>query len=235
MAEIRKRAALYFRVSTAKQDEGIQRMQMKEHAERMNWNVTEYIDHGVSGAKKQRLALDQLEEDVRAGRVDVVAVVCLDRLGRNLQHLLDLIGMFEDHDVEFVSLREGVDSRTPTGRLMVSLIGAIAEFELSRKRERMSAWRAKRQEDGLPIGPTRKYEFDVAVAIERLNGGESAKTLAREIGCSPSLIYLRIKQSGLPFEKAPVTPERVNGRFLSRAESARRKALKDQGIAEADL
>jgi len=82
------RAASYLRVSTAEQTVQTQRNDLQRYREERGWTVTEYVDEGISGAKESRPALDRLLKDARRRRLDAVVVLRLDRLGRNLRHLI---------------------------------------------------------------------------------------------------------------------------------------------------
>jgi DNA invertase Pin-like site-specific DNA recombinase len=82
------------------------------------------VDKGVSGAKDKRPALDQLVADARRRRFDVLVVWRLDRLGRNLRHLILLLDELNAVGVAFVSLGEGIDTATPAGGLQLHILGA---------------------------------------------------------------------------------------------------------------
>jgi DNA invertase Pin-like site-specific DNA recombinase len=92
------------------------------------WTATEYVDRGVSGAKDRRPALDRLLADARRRRFDVVVCWRLDRLGRNLEHLITLLEDLQALGVAFVSLAGGIDATTPAGRLQMQILAAIADY-----------------------------------------------------------------------------------------------------------
>ena len=89
----------------------------------------EYVDHGVSGAKDSRPALDEMLEAVRLRRVGAVVVTKLDRLARSVRHLITLAAELEALGVDLVVLDQAIDTGTPAGRLMFHVLGSIAEFE----------------------------------------------------------------------------------------------------------
>lgn len=121
-----RRAALYARVSTAGQDPAGQIEALRAAAAARGVEVVgEHVDHGVSGARASRPALDAMLATVRAGGVDVVMVAALDRLGRNLLDLLRLAEELRARGVELVSLREGVDLHSPVGRALFSMLGIV--------------------------------------------------------------------------------------------------------------
>ena len=99
----------------------------------------EYVDVGISGSKEKRPELDRLLVDAHRRRFDVILVWKLDRFGRSLRHLVNLLAELESLGVDFVSLRDNLDLTTPSGRLMFQIIGAMAEFERSLIQERVKA------------------------------------------------------------------------------------------------
>ena len=133
------RAAIYARVSTVDQEPENQLQELRRYAGARGWRRVEYVDRGVSGAKDRRPVLDQLLADARRRRLDVVVCWRLDRLGRNLKHLITLLEELQALGVAFVSLAEGIDATTPAGKLQMHILGAIAEFERERIRERVLA------------------------------------------------------------------------------------------------
>ena len=114
------KAAIYARVSTLDQEPENQLQELRRYLEARGWTGVEYVDRGVSGAKDRRPALDQLLADARRRRFDVVVCWRLDRLGRNLKHLIMLLEELQALGVAFVSLAEGIDATTPAGRLQLS-------------------------------------------------------------------------------------------------------------------
>ena len=181
------KAAIYARVSTLDQEPENQLQELRRYAEARGWTSVEYVDRGVSGAKDRRPALDQLLTDARRRRFDVVVCWRLDRLGRNLKHLITLLEDLQALGVAFVSLAEGIDATTPAGRLQMHLLGAIAEFERDRIRERVLAGLARARAQGKRLGRPkaavpvdrlqRVRELTVCAAAERL--GVSRSTIKR--------------------------------------------------------
>lgn len=132
--------ALYARVSTS--DKGQtpenQLVDLRHYAKLKDWtDCTEYVDNGVSGSKKDRPALNRLMQDCRDGKIQVVIVWRLDRLFRSLKHLINTLDEFNKYDVGFISLKENIDLATASGRFLMAIMGAIAEFEREMIRERI--------------------------------------------------------------------------------------------------
>jgi len=152
-----KRAALYARVSTADQTTENQLIDLRRYCQARGWTFAEYIDEAVSGAKERRPALDRMTADAKRRRFDVLVVWRLDRLGRNLKHLITLLEDLQALGVAFVSLGEGIDATTPAGRLQMNILGAIAQFERDRLRERVCAGLARVRAQGKRLGRPRKH------------------------------------------------------------------------------
>lgn len=191
------RAALYARVSTLNgQDVGLQLDELRQVAAQRGWEVVEYVDEGVSGAEARRPALDRMLADAQAGKIDVVAVWKLDRLGRSLQHVLGLLDDLGGWGVEFVSLRDvGLDSTTPAGRLFTAIIAAFASFERDLIRERVVAGVRRAQASGKHCGRP-KVELDLRPALAMLDQGHGLKTTAKAIGVSRATLRRRLEEAG---------------------------------------
>jgi predicted site-specific integrase-resolvase len=141
--------ALYARISTLNnQDPELQLAELREYAKRRGWQITEeYTDHGVSGCKESRPALNRLMADACRRKFDAILVWKIDRFGRSLKHLVTALAELRALGVAFISLRDNLDLTTPSGRLMFQIIGAMAEFERALIQERVrssssfsSAW-----------------------------------------------------------------------------------------------
>lgn len=172
------RAAIYARVSTTDQTAENQLLELRRYSEARGWTTTEYVDTGVSGAKDRRPALDQVLADARRRRFDVLVCWRLDRLGRNLKHLITLLDELHALGIAFVSLNEGIDATTPAGRLQMHLLGAIAEFERARIVERVRAGMARARKDGKRLGRRPHRITDDAIArTAHLSQRDAARAL----------------------------------------------------------
>lgn len=175
------RAALYARVSTDQQTTDNQLLELREHAERKGWTTTDYIDEAVSGSKASRPALNRMMADAKAGRLDLVVVWRADRLGRSLINALVAIAELDAHGVQIVSLKEGFDTKTPSGRLQMQLILAFAEYELESIRERIKAGISRARAQGTRLGRRPaihpKSAAYAVVADLALSGAEVARRL----------------------------------------------------------
>jgi DNA invertase Pin-like site-specific DNA recombinase len=194
------RVALYARVSTANkgQDPDLQLRELREFAASRKWEVVgEVVDKGDSGAKESRPALNRMMADARRRKFDVIAVWKLDRFGRSLKHLVTALSDLESLGLAFVSLRDGFDLTTPSGRAMFGMCAVMAEFERALIRERVKAGMQNAKRKGVRIGRPNRPAFDVdmhAVSARRA-AGESLRAIARDLGCSPSLLVKRFKNA----------------------------------------
>jgi len=180
------RAAIYARVSTADQTCENQLIDLRRYCAARGWDATEYVDTGVSGAKDRRPALDQLVTDARRRKVDTVVVWRLDRFGRNLRHLITAIEELNAAGVSFVSMGENIDTASPTGRLLLGIMGSFAEFERERIRERIHAGLARARRQGQKLG--RKRQRIATSDLQRV-AGLSVREAARVLGVPVSPVY----------------------------------------------
>jgi DNA invertase Pin-like site-specific DNA recombinase len=152
------RVGVYARVSTAdkKQSPEMQLRELREYCERRGWQITgEYVDIGVSGAKDSRPELNRLLADAHKRRFDAVAVWKFDRFARSVSHLLRALDTFRVLGIEFVSLSESLDTATPAGRMVFTVLGAVAELERSLVVERVRAGLRNARAKGKRLGRPR--------------------------------------------------------------------------------
>src|SRR5215470_15196768 len=148
-----KRVAIYARVSTSDQTCDNQLRDLREYCRARGWDqITEYVDEGVSGTTDRRQALDQLMTAVKNRRVDVVVVAAFDRFGRSVRHLVETLELFRHLDVEFISLREQIDTGSPLGQAVFTIIAAIAQLEHSLLVERVKAGLRRARAEGKRLG-----------------------------------------------------------------------------------
>jgi DNA invertase Pin-like site-specific DNA recombinase len=186
------RSAIYARVSTLDQEPENQLQELRRYVAARGWTAVEYVDRGVSGAKDRRPALDQLLADARRRRFDVLVCWRLDRLGRNLKHLVTLLEELQALGIAFVSLNEGIDATTPAGKLQMHILAAIAEFERSRIAERVKAGLQRAKAEGTRLGRPRKARLPIVVP------GGSVREAARAWGVSKSTAARWINAGRLP-------------------------------------
>jgi DNA invertase Pin-like site-specific DNA recombinase len=187
------KVAVYARVSTHDQTAENQLLELRRYVAARAWSSVEYVDEGVSGAKDRRPALDRLVADVRRHKVQAVVCWRLDRLGRNLRHLVLLLDDWQARGVAFVTLGEGIDTSTPAGRLVAGVLASIAEFERARIQERIMAGLARARAQGTRIGRPRARPLPPTVPA-----GLTVREAAVEWGVSKSTAARRINAGGIP-------------------------------------
>jgi DNA invertase Pin-like site-specific DNA recombinase len=142
--------AFYARVSTDEQYPEAQLAELRAYAARRGAEGLEYVDHGVTGTRGRRPALDAMLAAVRRREFSAVVVVRLDRLARSLAHMAALGEELQALDVEMVSVTEGIDTSTPTGRALFGMCGVFAQLEADLIRERTKAGLAAARRRGRP-------------------------------------------------------------------------------------
>ncbi len=150
-----KRVAIYARVSTINhgQDVSMQTRELRQFAEARGWTVAgEYIDAGVSGAKDSRPELNRLMADAHKRRFDIVCVWRFDRFARSVSHLLRALETFKALGIDFVSFSEQMDTSTPAGKMVFTVLGAVAELERSLIVERVRAGLRNARAKGKRLG-----------------------------------------------------------------------------------
>jgi len=191
-----KRVALYARVSTKNsQDPETQLLALREYAQARGLEVfAEYVDVGISGSKDSRPALNRLMADARKRRFDAVLVARFDRFARSTRHLVLALEEFNALGVDFISLSESVDTSTPMGKMVYTVIAAVAELERSLIRERvvMGLQRAKAQ--GKQLGRP-KVQASEEQLLQLSEQGLSSRQIAKQLGLSPSTVLRRLAAS----------------------------------------
>ena len=183
-----KRAAIYLRVSTTDQNVENQRRAIEQYCQLQGWRVAKvYEDVGVSGAQDRREGLDALKKDATKNRFDVVLVWKFDRLARSTQHLLEVLALLQRYGVDFVSTTEAVDSSTPAGKMVLTFLGAIAEFEREIIRERVVCGLERAKANGVQLGRPRAG-FDVNEALALKKSGLSWSQLAKRMPVSSATL-----------------------------------------------
>ena len=180
------RVAIYARVSTTNhgQDVSMQTRELHQFAEARGWTVAgEYIDSGVSGAKDSRPELNRLMADAHRRRFDVVCVWRFDRFARSVSHLLRALETFKALGIDFVSYSEQMDTSTPAGKMVFTVLGAVAELERSLTVERVRAGLRNARAKGKTLGRPR-LTVDAAKIASLRASGASWKAITRELGIS---------------------------------------------------
>ena len=209
MTKSTKRAAIYGRVSTDGQTTGNQIVALREVAARRGWDIAEvYLDNGISGAKgrDKRPGFDRMLKDASRRKFDVVMAWAIDRMGRSLRDLIEVIEHLEATGVDLYLDQQNIDTTTPAGKLLFQVTGAFAEFERSMIRQRVSAGLARARAQGKRLGRPR-----LAAATERsiraalADGSKGMLKIAAEHGVGSGTVR-RIKAEMLAAEQPRGSP-----------------------------
>jgi DNA invertase Pin-like site-specific DNA recombinase len=186
-----KRVGLYLRVSTKDQTTENQRIELERLAAQRGWQIVEtYSDNGVSGAKgrDQRPALDRLCTDAARGKFDLIAAWSIDRLGRSLHHIVNLLAELHEQNVAVYMHQQAIDTSTAAGKAMLGMCSVFAEFERSIIVERVHAGLARARAQGKTLGRPRVPQ-KVEASIRKLRAKGAGKLrIARELGCGVSTV-----------------------------------------------
>jgi DNA invertase Pin-like site-specific DNA recombinase len=171
------------------QDPDIQLHALRAYSRNRGATAIEFVDQ-TSGRKDSRPALNELMRAARRREVDAVVITKLDRLARSIRHLSTLVLELESLEVDLVVLDQAIDTATPAGRLLLNVLGSIAEFEADLIRERVIAGIENARRKGVAIGrPTKLRETEVLRARQLRAAGLSLRQVGRAVGASASTVH----------------------------------------------
>ena len=189
-----RRLAIYSRTSTDHQGKGLEAQQRALRDYLTYRKVTDYLefsDDGVSGTKRSRPGFDKLMAAVRADKVDMVLVYSYSRFARNTMHLLDSLAEFEKRKVAFISLSENIDTTTPGGRLVFTIMAGIAQFEREQIVERVKNGLRNAVAKGKVLGtPKRVPDAEI---VEMAAKGAKPAAIVKTLGVSRASVYRALK------------------------------------------
>jgi DNA invertase Pin-like site-specific DNA recombinase len=195
------RTAIYARVSTTNngQDPRMQTRELREYCQRRGWTIAgEFVDIGISGAKEKRPELDRMIAEAHRRKFDVIVVWKFDRFARSVSHLLRALETFNALGIAFVSLSEQMDTTTPAGKMVFTVLGAVAELERSLIVERVKAGLRNARANGVTLGRPRMV-VDVAGMARLRAQGRTVRQIADQLGYSRSLVHKSLRN--LEFER----------------------------------
>src|SRR5882672_9577075 len=164
----------------------MQLRELREYCQRRGWEIIrEYVDVGISGTREKRPQLDKLSADAHRRHFDIVVVWRFDRFARSVSHLLRALENFRSLGIEFVSLSEQVDTSTPTGKMVFTVLGAVAELERSLITERVRAGLRNARAKGKKLGRPRKA-LDGAKLTSMRSAGASWRAVGAALGVAPA-------------------------------------------------
>jgi len=184
-----KRIAIYARVSTTDQSTDSQLLDLRRYVSERGWNIfKEYVDEGISGTKDSRPALNELMNDAKKRRFDVVLVWRFDRFARSTKHLILALEEFRNLGIDFVSYQENIDTSSPLGSAIFTIISAVAQLERDIIAERVKAGLRRAVGAGKQLGRPRGTALDIE-ALHRLRmKGFSLHQIAKELNTSKTTV-----------------------------------------------
>jgi DNA invertase Pin-like site-specific DNA recombinase len=193
--------ALYLRVSTAHQTADNQLHELERVAAARGWNIVRtFRDDGISGAKGRdgRPALDALLKAATRREFDLIAVWSIDRLGRSLQHLVTTVNDLHASGVQLYFHQNAIDTTTPSGKLLFSVMGSFAEYERELIRERIKLGMERARKEGKSLGrPSSVTDSTRAAIVELYKKGMSPKKISQTLRCGVGTAFHTLKSKGL--------------------------------------
>jgi DNA invertase Pin-like site-specific DNA recombinase len=191
---MKKRAAIYARVSTGDQHLETQLLDLREMAKQRGYEIVHEFTDIISGSKSRRPGLDQLMADARRHRFDIVLVAAFDRVARSVRHFLEVLDELSHLNIEFISLRENIDTGGALGRAMVVIVGAIAELEKSLIVERVRAGMRRAKLEGRRIGRA-PLNIDRQQVVADRRSGMSLTEVAKKYRISRATVCRLVNES----------------------------------------
>lgn len=191
------KAVAYCRVSTTDQSTSIQKDDLKAYAKARGWELLKVYEDKLTGTNSNRPDLKKLMADARQRKFDIIVCWKLDRFFRSLRDIVNTLHELEQLGIQFVSFKDNIDLTTSSGRLMVHLIAAFAEFEASLIKERVTAgvrrkisktgsWGRKSNRDDQKISELKLKGLSNRVIAKRLNISEATVRRSLKSASSPS-------------------------------------------------
>jgi DNA invertase Pin-like site-specific DNA recombinase len=193
--------AVYIRVSTEGQRTDSQELELKRCCRQRGWkNVTFYADK-ISGAKASRPQLDQMMQDIRAGKIERLVVYKLDRLGRSLTHLALIFDELNRLKVPLIASSQGIDTSddNPAGRLQLGVLMAVAEFERGIIKERVNAGLEAAKARGVRLGRPPRLQGRQSEVLELKRAGVGLREISRRLSMPASSVHSVL-------QRAPMEP-----------------------------
>jgi DNA invertase Pin-like site-specific DNA recombinase len=191
---MKKAVAIYARVSTDRQTVDMQIHELKAYVERRGWNLhREFIDQGYSGSDTKRPAFQEMMNEAKKRRFDVLLVWKLDRLSRSMKDLVMVLNELGGLGIDFVSYDNNLDTSTPTGKLVFHVIGAVAEFEKDIIKERVKAGLENAKRKGKKLGRPGVDDSVIEEAKVLRGQGKSFWTIGKQLGISEEVARQRLK------------------------------------------
>ncbi len=188
-----KRVAIYVRVSTKDQSVDMQLNDLQRYTKQREFNVFKvYKDNGISGTKDKRAGLNQLMDDARKRKLDIVLVWRFDRFARSTKHLITALHEFRNLGIDFISYQENIDTSSPLGEAIFTIISAMATLERDIIAERVRGGLRKARANGKRLGrPNGDVDIDKVLDHKKL--GKSVREIAKEMKLSRGKVERTLK------------------------------------------
>jgi DNA invertase Pin-like site-specific DNA recombinase len=184
------KVAIYSRVSTQEQRVDMQVSDLHRYCEQRGFEIyKEYADEGISGTKEKRPSLDELMADARKRKFDAVICWRFDRFARSTKHLITALDEFKHLKIDFISFQENIDTSSPLGKAIFTIVSAIAELERSIIVERVRAGVKRAKEKGKTLGRPKRLNLDGKELIRFKEQGMSLRQIARMVHACPATVY----------------------------------------------
>ena len=191
------KAAIYVRVSTTDQSTDMQTSDLRHYCDQRGFEIfKEYSDQGVSGVKDKRRGLDELMADARKRKFDAVLVWRFDRFARSTKHLITALEEFRHLGIDFVSYQESIDTGSPLGKAIFTIVSAIGELERGIILERVKAGLKRAKENGRILGRPKRLDLDVKELQKMRDEKLSFRQIAKRVKACPATVYKSLKNPG---------------------------------------
>ena len=189
--------AIYTRVSTQDQSVEMQTSDLRRYCEQRGFETyKEYSDRGISGTKDRRPALDELMSDAKKKKFDAVLCWRFDRFARSTKHLITALEEFRHLGIEFISYQENIDTSSPLGKAMFTIVSCIGELERNILLERVRAGLKRAKENGVILGRPKKLDLDAQELQKMRDGGLSFRQIGKKVKACPATVYKTLLKSG---------------------------------------
>ncbi len=192
------KVALYTRVSTQDQSVDMQVSDLRRYCEQRGFDIyKEFSDEGISGTKDRRPSLDQLMADARKRKFDAIICWRFDRFARSTKHLITALEEFCHLGIDFISYRENIDTSSPLGKAIFTIVSAIAELERNIIVERVKAGIRRARENGKRLGRPKRLDLNVEELQKMRAQGLSFGKIGERVKACPATIYQILRRSNL--------------------------------------
>jgi DNA invertase Pin-like site-specific DNA recombinase len=190
-----KRVAIYARISTKDQSVDMQLLDLERYSRERGLSVFKiYKDNGVSGTKETRPALNDLMDNAKKRKFDVVLVWRFDRFARSTKHLVTALYEFRNLGIDFISYQENIDTSSPLGEAIFTIISAMSKLERDIIAERVKGGLRKARANGKQLGRPND-DVDISNVIKCKEQGMSIREIAKSLGLSRGKVERTLKLS----------------------------------------